>query len=434
LKQRRIYRKLVLVAGPTTVGSWAALPILLALAPITDDAIRVEVARLAPKVAAARRLPFRGPLPARVLPPDGMRNELAATMGGSNPSGQDAILRRLGLLPARADGDTLALDNFAASGLPRYDPLTRRLLVPDAPSLDKQQLPLAHVIAHAIADERFGLRRALKIAPDGTHQLDGDAERARLALIEGDATLTTLTFADPREIFLGRRELAQVAAGIATAAANLPPWSGALGRFTHVDGLLFVARVRARQPWSAVDALWNDPPTSSEQVLHPERYDACEEPVPVDATLMPALRGIGPPLATDVMGELVIRTWLAISVSPDLADRAATGWGGDRAAIYRPVSAPDGGTLPAGDPLVVWLTVWDDPAEADDFARAATPIPGLVLERRAEAVALVLGGGETAPTVVTTLLDGWRDQKLARQKSARRARPTPRPPCLRPQR
>ena len=39
--------------------------------------------------------------------------------------------------------------------------------------------------------------------------------------------------------------------------------------------------VRARQPWSAVDALWRDPPASSEQVLHREKYDACEAPIAV---------------------------------------------------------------------------------------------------------------------------------------------------------
>jgi hypothetical protein len=406
----------------------AALATLLALVPVTDDALRAEVVRLGPRVAAARRLPFRGPLPARVLTPDGMRKEVGAVIAGSNPSGQDLILRRLGLLPAHTDSGAAALESFAASPLPRYDPLARRLLVPDAPPLDKQQLPLVHEIAHAIADERFGLRRTLKVAPDGTHQLDGDAERARLALIEGDATLATLMFADPREIFLGRRELASVAAAIAKGAADpkAPPWAVALARFTHVDGLLFVGRVRARQPWSAVDALWNDPPASSEQVLHPERYDTCDEPIAVDATLLPALPGAGAPLATDVMGELVIRTWLATSVSPELADRAATGWAGDRAAIYRAASAPDAGALTPGDGPLVWLTVWDDPAEADDFARAAGPTPGLVLERRAETVAVVLGGGAGAPSVVATLLDTWRDQKLGRQRAARRlARPKP---------
>jgi hypothetical protein len=402
------------------------LALVLALAPITDDQLRAELARLVPRVAAARRLAFRGPLPARAMSPDAIRRELAAAIAGTPASAEDAILRRLGLLPARADAGALALEAYAAAPLPRYDPLARRLLVPDAPPLEKQELALAHEIAHAIADERFGIRRTLNIAPDGSHQLDADAERARLALIEGDATLATLTFADPRETFLGRRELPAIAAGIARAAADpkATPWTAALARFTHVDGLLFVARFRSYQPWSAVDALWTDPPATTEQVLHPERYDTCEAPIDVEVPLLPELPGVGRPITTAVLGELGIRTWLAKSVSPELAERAATGWGGDRAGIYppRPAATPDGGAAgPPPDPALAWLTIWDDPADADDFARAAAPIAGVVLERRGEAVALLIGGDDAGP-VVTKMLDAWRDHKATKQKADRRTR------------
>src|SRR6266545_1492381 len=196
LKEPRIYRKLAPLAGPNLQ---AALGLLLALGPVSDEDARSAVARIAPKLATARGLPFHGPLPARALPPAEMRRALAGSLAGADTARQDAILRRLGLLPAGGDSADLALATFAASPLPHYDPVTRRLLIPDAPALDKQELLIAHEIAHAIADERFGIRRTLGIASDGRHLLDGDAERARLAVIEGDATLATLTFADPRE-------------------------------------------------------------------------------------------------------------------------------------------------------------------------------------------------------------------------------------------
>ena len=102
----------------------------------------------------------------------------------------------------------------------------------------------------------------------------------------------------------------------------------------HVDGLLFVARVRARQPWSAIDALWRDPPASSEQLLHREKYDACEAPIAVPDSVLPALPGFDRPKASDVLGELVVRAWLSTALPPEIAARAAAGWGGDRAGIY----------------------------------------------------------------------------------------------------
>ena len=102
----------------------------------------------------------------------------------------------------------------------------------------------------------------------------------------------------------------------------------------HVDGFLFVAGVRARQPWSAVDALWRDPPASSEQVLHRAKYEACENPIPVPEAVLPAVPGFDRPKASDVMGELVVRAWLSTALPADVAARAAAGWAGDRAAVY----------------------------------------------------------------------------------------------------
>ena len=67
----------------------------------------------------------------------------------------------------------------------------------------------------------------------------------------------------------------------------MPAWLVELARFSHVDGFSFVARMRARSILERGGRVWLDPPTSSEQVLHPERYDVCEEPVRVDDELLP---------------------------------------------------------------------------------------------------------------------------------------------------
>ena len=57
----------------------------------------------------------------------------------------------------------------------------------------------------------------------------------------------------------------------------------------------------------------------------------------------------------------------------------------------------------------MWLTIWDDAAEADDFARAADQVAGPVtVARRAEAVALFLGPRELATAALASTLDAWR--------------------------
>lgn len=447
----------------------ATLTVALAVAPLTDGAVRAEVDRLVTALAAARHLPFQGSLPARIVTREAAERELAIGVGVSNANNDAGgeILKRLGLNSAGADTGALVAKLPAPGERPgaTYDLATGRLLVPDFVPLDDQRPSLEHEIAHAIADQHFGLKSFLKMAPDGGRRIDGDAQRARLAIVEGDATLSVLELVDPHEAFLGAQARTTLA-GRLRAAITTPGaarWAGELQSFTHVDGFLLAARARARGPWSAVDRLWADPPVSTEQVLHPEKYDACEMPVIVDEAALPELPGFGRPAASDVLGELATRAWLASVLPPEIAARAAAGWGGDRAGIYtKPRVSPDGGT--ARERPLVWLTVWDDSGEADDFARAATQViatqaigkttdaggPGgnvtaplgnrvafaspagvYALDRQGESVALLLAAPETSLHALDQMLDGWRRRQTASRKSATRPRHAAPPGCPR---
>jgi hypothetical protein len=434
LKQRRIYLKLRPVAGTTTL----AVAVVLAIAPVTDAAVRSEVDRLVVLVSAARRLPFKGTLASRAIARDAADAQIAAALAArittADLGAEEVMLKRLGLIAGAADYAKLWAASASAAAVATYDPATRRLLVPDFLPLDGQRVALIHEVAHAIADQRFDLRSFLAPPPQTIVVLSGDATRARLALVEGDATLATMEVTDPSGAFLRPTALASLTDRLRAAAGEgRPPWLAALSQFVHVDGLLFVARTRARQPWSAIDGLWRDPPASSEQVLHPDRYDACENPIPIPESVMPSLPGFEPPRASDVLGELVVRAWLATALPPDTAARAATGWGGDRAAVYRPAAVrPDGGAPSAvtggpSAPALGWLTVWDDGGEADDFARAAAAVAGDPnVQRRGEAVALWFGPPDGAPSALDGMLNGWRaaTAKPARGGHPRRAAQT----------
>jgi len=396
------------VAGGTKLV--AAFTLALASAPLTDASLRPEVDRLVAAVSAARHLPFHGTVPARALGPEETRRATALAVGEGTDNAatrtEGELLKRLGLMPvSRAAGDFAAeAYAFAAPPAARYDAATGTLLVPSFLPLEAQRPTLAHEIAHAIADQRFGLRRFLRLAPDGGPRLEGDVARARLALVEGDAVLAGLELGDARETFLGAHALGALAVQLRAAAQAAskdggPSWFAQLGEFTHVDGLLFVARVRAHHPWGAVDALWSDPPASSEQILHPEKYDAGEPAIAVDESALPALTGFGRPTGSDVLGELVVRTWLESALPPEIAARAAAGWGGDRAGIYaptQPVPVTDGGAEAPLEPLA-WLTVWDDAAEADDLARAARQVLAQMSRANSEAQPAM-----TATTTATT--------------------------------
>src|SRR5436190_6852731 len=321
---------------------------VLAMAPLGDGAVRSEVDRLVPEVARARHLSLHGTLAARAVGRDAIDAHVAAALAArvttANVAAEEQILKRLGLIDGAADYTRLWAAEASSAPGPIYDPTTQRLLVPNFLSLEGQRLALIHEIAHALADQRFDVRQFL--APP-TLPLDGDATRARLAIVEGDATLAALEVVDPGGGFLRPTALAELADRLRDAAGERQaPWLAELTRFAHVDGFLFVAHVRAQRPWSAIDALWRDPPASSEQVLHREKYEACEAPIAVPEAALPVLPGFDGARATDVLGEAVIRAWLATALpaeiflgAPDLAPAALDGMLDGWRASLRPKGA-----------------------------------------------------------------------------------------------
>jgi hypothetical protein len=98
-----------------------------------------------------------------------------------------------------------------------------------------------------------------------------------------------------------------------------------------------------------VKGAWQKPPRSTEQILHPDKYLAGEEPRKVEGAAPP--RG-GRVLAEGVLGEMLTRTLLGEGV-----ESAAAGWGGD---LYRTFDLQ-------GKTLLVWRSVWDTPADQKRF-------------------------------------------------------------------
>ncbi len=434
--------------------------VVAAAVPVSDADMRAATDRLLVEVGAVRHIAPRGELARRVETRAASRArreaEVAAAAADPEVAARVRLWERLGLVPVGASPARFLGAALDAAPTASYDPLGRRLSVPDWIPLADQRPALAHALAHALADQRFGIRDLLRIDLEGRHHLDGDAERARLALVEGDAALTALEVDDPRGALAAGHALPAFTEAMSAApgARDVPAWVRANATFAHADGFAFVARVRARQPWSAVDALWAAPPRSSEQILHPEKYDARERPLAVPALPVRELqddqRISWRESVTDVLGELGARAWLATAAPAIIAERAAAGWGGDRATLFVPASdaTPEAGTPPA--PFVVWSTVWDDVTDAEDFARAAAPVlaalageasadvddPHRFVARDATGVfALAWRGAQVAllvgaPEPALTVLDGLVGRPPGKHPAPPRAAPAKRARAL----
>ena len=314
------------------------------------------------------------PVPYRFLPGDEAFDDLIDDWLESDAAQEteaDAlVMQRLGLLPL--DFDILeVLEWSTRSGVPGYyDREAKRMtIVSDPDEVGPGDLMvLAHEHAHALQDQHFGLG-------EPEEPLDDDQAAARDALVEGEATLVMAIWAMKR---LGAMDVEELeASDIPTDVMpvdEVPDILYRLGEFPYVDGAAFVFDKWGDGDWSAIDALWANPPVSSEQILHPDRYPD-DVPDVVEMPDVAAALGPGWEVAAEmVMGEMQIGVLLAdgepwgcscdVAFSfPELENaRAAEGWGGDRLVHV---------TGPEDDWVIVWQTTWDRSRDAREFSAAA---------------------------------------------------------------
>ena len=224
------------------------------------------------------------------------------------------------------------------------------------------KITFAHEYDHALQDSNFHVFDDFESLRD-----QSDEALARAAIYEGDATLLMSLWAIPN---LTPQELQDVVAAGSDPEANaiLAETPAILTEsllFPYDAGLAFLQPKQLGGGWAAVDQVFERLPTSTEQVLHPEKYESNE--APVEVTLPSDLAGgMGDGWTVafqDTWGEFQTGVWLrGAGVAVADATDAAAGWGGDRLALLQ---GPDGRWA------LAMRFAWDSGADADAFETAA---------------------------------------------------------------
>lgn len=190
---------------------------------------------------------------------------------------EQRMLTTLGAIPPGTDLRQVRADTIGQQVAGFYDTETKELVVRQAGEelsvIDR--ITLAHELTHALTDQVLGIP-----LPDRVELGREDEDLAALAVVEGDATLvmqqysTSLGFEEQFEL-LDPEALAASEAGLAAA----PPYLEQELLFAYEEGLNFVCGLYAEGGWEAVNRAYEEPPTSTAQVLFPERYQERSEPV-----------------------------------------------------------------------------------------------------------------------------------------------------------
>ena len=251
-----------------------------------------------------------------------------------------------------------------------YDPETDEfVLINEDEEFDVlEQLTHAHEFVHALQDQHFDLEQL------DDDSLDSEASMALSALAEGDATLVQSLYLiegylSPDELLAALSESLDVDTSILDEA---PPVLARELMFPYLEGVEFVQALYTNGGFDAVDQAWQDPPQSTEHILHPQRYIDGDSPQIVSLAPLTDTLGAGWQLLDqDIIGELYLREYLIQQLDQQKVDIAATGWGGDQYAVYWNESDED---------LVLVLRItWDSPADNAEFMDLYREYPGEVL-------------------------------------------------------
>jgi len=304
--------------------------------------------------------------------------ELADSLAGDELRALSRLAVAGGMLPEGTDLATLAASFAAASAGATYSPHDKRVLIlagqgADAPARDESLI--MHEYVHALQDQHFDLLKLLAARP-----YNFDRAEAAFAVVEGDAMnvqrrreQTDAVWARRTLEEIGRSEDARFGQYRHEIGAFFPPLLTETFIFRYRDGTRFVEAVRRKTGARGVDELFHRPPASSEQVLHPEKYFANEQPREAGLDEEQFAANNWTVAATTPLGELGVRGLLLKSLTASEAARAASGWGGDRAYLFERAGST---------PLFVWKTLWDKPEEAAKFFRAYNALCGKTGARR----------------------------------------------------
>lgn len=300
-----------------------------------------------------------------------LNNHIRASYAESQLQGEGKLLRTLGLIPAGLNYGDFMLKLLTEQVGGYYDPEKGTFFIAAWLPGDQQKPVMVHELTHAIEDQHFHIGRVME--EDRKLQND-DRLLAHMALFEGDATAVMLdsllepagrNFSQlPDIVFVMRSQYSSLESQF-DVFRQAPDYIKESLVFPYAYGATFLQKARATQPWTAVDKIYADLPASTEQIMHPEKYfGQRDNPVEVEIEDPSSRLGDGWKVTyRNVLGEFTLQRLLRTHLAEERSKNAAAGWGGDKVLL---VEGKDGAAAVFG------LTVWDSPADAEEFYQAMT--------------------------------------------------------------
>lgn len=243
-----------------------------------------------------------------------------------------------GLIPKGFDLDAFMVNVLTEQIEGLYDPKAQEFYIADWSPPDEQRMVMAHELTHALEDQHFHIEAWSRAA-----RPNEDAELARDAVLEGSAmaamvdylmqgtgrSLKDLPEFDPSMLF------DQLDMQNTPALKSAPPFLKDALIFPYISGLNFSAAVLKNSGWPALAGVFEKPPVSTQQILHPAAYKSGKTPSTVSLPSFDKILGKDwAKLDENIMGEFGWKEVLKQFLDDGRAKSLAAAWNGDRYATY----------------------------------------------------------------------------------------------------
>jgi PGF-CTERM protein len=363
----------------------------------TDDGLNqteldAVVARAMARVERVRQLEFERTVPVEVISREEFASDTAerGNVSTAARTHQNVKFEALFMVNETTDAVAVQRSNTAANVLGYYSPGEERIVIVSenttAPRMD--EITLSQELFHALQDQQFNI--------SGYDMSTRELHNARDGIIEGDGNYVDFLYGqrcDGEWSCVTPESRGGGGGGDTHAGIQL------VSLIPYSEGPEFVQGVRDEGGWEAVNAVYDRPPASTEQLIHPEKYPD-ERPVNVTVERTHGDRWHVPDVgavdhAAFGEGGLFTMFWYASYEETQATQQPSTvvvpyralfnfvpgttqlrepdpysydhpvtaGWAGDRLVPY--ATDDDAATNETG---YVWKTVWDSGSEAEAFA------------------------------------------------------------------
>ena len=321
--------------------------------------------------------------------------------------GAEEMAKMLSLVPAEMDlmAKTFEILEDQVGGF--YSPEEDTFYLMESFTGAMAEIILAHELTHALDDQLFDIDDDLRAL---IH--DSDASTAYSAVVEGSGTsaMNQWTVEHIKELDMNPEEMQQAQTMGMESLRDAPAYLWLPLISAYLRGASFLARSESMMtgqmrsvPFSDIERAFTDPPRSTEQILHPDKYwdkGQRDDPrkISFDTSDLPSGWSL---MYEDTLGEMLIallttlvedRTGFDVEnpvavLGLKYTNAVAEGWGGDRLVLLERGNAR----------FLQLVTLWDTPKDAAEFFGAMQVLKSR-LEENLRQFALALESGTTEAT------------------------------------